>query len=125
MRRNLFFGDVRFEDDVKTAKEIERRQWVEDLQRQVEENKNKRNFQQETERHQNFLHQNIQPLLQEAAYRHQQQQQKEPSPSSTTNNNTQEQNNYYQNDTSQVLDKLRRNGYPVDLITKPNAGKSF
>ena len=39
MRTNLLFGDVRFEDDVRTAKEIERRQWLEDLQRQVEEKK--------------------------------------------------------------------------------------
>ncbi|CAF4680983.1 unnamed protein product [Rotaria sp. Silwood1] len=125
MRRNLLFGDVRFEDDVKTAKEIERRQWLEDLQKQVEDNKHKKSFQQETERRQDFLHENVQPLIQEAAYRHQQQ----------TNYTGQDLNRFNQHDSlvqknfetnesnnydkrSQLIDKLKRNGYPIDSITK-------
>ena len=55
---NLLFGDVRFEDDVKAAKEIDRRRWLDDLQRQVEENKNKNSYRVETDRRQNFLYDN-------------------------------------------------------------------
>jgi hypothetical protein len=73
MRTNLLFGDVRYEDDVKTAKEIERRQWLGDLQKQIEDNKRGKFTQQETERRQDFLHENVKPLIQEAANRHQQQ----------------------------------------------------
>ena len=72
MRTNLLFGDVRFEEDVKTAKEIERRQWLGDLQRQIEENKRKKMGSYETDRRYDFLQENVQPLLQEAANRHQQ-----------------------------------------------------
>ena len=64
------FGDVRFEDDIKNAKEIERRQWLEDLQKQIEENKRKKFLPAETERRKDFLHENVQPLIQEAANRH-------------------------------------------------------
>ncbi|CAF0947908.1 unnamed protein product [Rotaria sordida] len=125
MRTNLLFGDVRFEDDVKTAKEIERRQWLEDLQKQVEENKHKKYFQQETDRRQDFLHENIRPLVQEAAHRHQQQ----------TNHNGQDLNRFNQHDSlvqqnfetnestkydkrAQLVEKLKRNGYPIDSLTK-------
>ena len=73
MRTNLLFGDVRFDEDVKTAKEIERRQWLEDLQKQIEDNKRHKYTRQETERRQDFLNENVQPILQEAANRHQQQ----------------------------------------------------
>lgn len=73
MRTNLLFGDVRFEEDVKTAKEIERRQWLGDLQRQIEDNKRKKMGSYETDRRYDFLQENVQPLLQEAASRHQQQ----------------------------------------------------
>ncbi|CAF2658289.1 unnamed protein product [Rotaria sp. Silwood2] len=109
MRTNLLFGDVRFEDDVKTAKEIERRQWLEGLQKQVEENKHKKSFQQETDRRQDFLHENVQPLVQEAAYRHQQQQ----------NFDINESNKYDKR--SQLMDKLKRNGYPTDSLIKTSS----
>ena len=69
MRTNLLFGDVRFEDDVRSAKEIERRQWLDDLRRQIEENKRQKVTQQETERRHDFLQDNLQPLMQEAADR--------------------------------------------------------
>ncbi|CAF1424183.1 unnamed protein product [Rotaria magnacalcarata] len=105
MRRNLLFGDVRFEDDVKTAKEIERRQWLEDLQRQVEEKKQRKFSVHETDRRQDFLRENVQPIIQEAANRHQQ-------PTMETNDPTKYERR------SQLLDKLQRNGYPIDLLSK-------
>ncbi|CAF4172442.1 unnamed protein product [Adineta steineri] len=80
MRTNLLLGNVRFEDDVKIAKEMERRQWLDDLQRQIEDNKRKKFTQQETERRQDFLHENVQPIVQEASNRHQQQQQQQQQP---------------------------------------------
>lgn len=70
MRTNLVFGNNRTEDDVRAAKELERRQWLEDLQKQVEENKRKKIMGYETDRRKDFLHENVQPLLQEAANRH-------------------------------------------------------
>jgi len=72
MRTNLRFGDVRFDEDVKTAKEMDRRQWLDDLQKQVEENKRKKfpTYELPTERRPDFLHENVQPLVQEAANRH-------------------------------------------------------
>ncbi|CAF3506044.1 unnamed protein product [Rotaria sp. Silwood1] len=142
MRTNLLFGDVRFEDDVKTAKEMERRQWLEDLQKQIEENKRKKFKEQETERRQDFLHENIQPLLQEAANRHQ----PEKEVSSTPTANTLVTNTTVQNPTksnrhdslvqqtydkiveatelakyekkAQLIEKLKRNGHKTDLLAK-------
>ena len=70
MRTNLLFGDVRFDDDVRTAKEAERRQWLDDLRKQIEENKRQKVTQQETDRRHDFLQDNLQPLMQEAADRH-------------------------------------------------------
>ena len=131
MRRNLLFGDVRFEDDVRAAKEIDRRQWLDALQKQVEENQNRKYTHVEPERRQDFLRDNIQPLVQEAASRHQQQKE-----TSTTNNTKQDLNRFDQHDSSmqqtrsegdkstkhdkraQLIDKLKRNGYQMDLLTE-------
>lgn len=85
MRRNLLFGDVRFDEDVKTAKEIERRQWLDDLQKQIEDNKRKRYSYQEIERRNDFLNENVRPIVQEAANRHQPQQQKDFSTTNQSN----------------------------------------
>jgi hypothetical protein len=71
MRTNLLFGDVRFEEDIRTAKEIERRQWLGDLQKQIEDNKRSKFTRHEVERRQDFLNENVQSLIQEAANRHQ------------------------------------------------------
>jgi hypothetical protein len=146
MRTNLLFGDVRFEDDVKTAKEIERRQWLDDLQRQIEENKRQKFTQQETERRQDFLHENIQPLMQEAANRHQQQKDTSPIPSSNTiipSNSGQDLNKSNRHDSvvkqtydkileatelakyekkAQLIEKLKRNGHKTDLLAKTLPG---
>jgi len=146
MRTNLLFGDVRFEDDVKTAKEIERRQWLDDLQKQIEENKRHKFTQQETERRQDFLHENLQPLVQEAAQRHQQQLDPSPIPSSNTlrtNSNGQDLNKSQRHDTivrhtydkileatelakyekkAQLIEKLKRNGHQTDLLAKTLPG---
>ncbi|CAF0909216.1 unnamed protein product [Adineta ricciae] len=145
MRTNLLLGDVRFEDDVKVAKEIERRQWLGDLQKQIEENKRKKFTEQETERRQDFLHENVQPIVQEAANRHNQHQQpKDSSPTpftntSTANPNPQESSKSRQHDTlvqqtyekiveaaelakyekkQQLIEKLKRNGHKTDLLAK-------
>jgi len=111
MRTNLLFGDVRFDEDVKTAKEIERRQWLDDLRKQIEENKRKKYTQQETERRQDFLNENVQPILQEAANRHQQQRD-----IPTKNNSGQDLNKFYQRDSSvqQPYNKILEAG---DLAT--------
>jgi hypothetical protein len=95
MRTNLLFGDVRFDEDVKTAKEIERRQWLDDLHKQIEDNKRKKYTQQETDRRYDFLNENVQPIIQEAANRHQQQKD-----FSTTNNSGQDLNKFHQHDSS-------------------------
>ncbi|CAF4526191.1 unnamed protein product [Rotaria socialis] len=143
MRTNLLFGDVRFEDDVKTAKEMERRQWLDDLQRQIEDNKRKKSRDQETERRHDFLQDNIQPLVQEAANRHQQE--KEPATPTTDTtlgqNNTSGQNPTKSNrheslvqhtydkileatelakyeKKAQLIEKLKRNGHKTDLLAK-------
>ncbi|CAF2211967.1 unnamed protein product [Rotaria magnacalcarata] len=144
MRTNLLFGDVRFEDDVKTAKEMERRQWLDDLQRQIEENKRKKSRDQETERRHDFLQDNIQPLVQEAANRHQQEKEKEPATPTTNTlgqNNTSGQNPTKSNrheslvqhtydkileatelakyeKKAQLIEKLKRNGHKTDLLAK-------
>ncbi|CAF1205768.1 unnamed protein product [Rotaria sordida] len=142
MRTNLLFGDVRFEDDVKTAKEIERRQWLEDLQKQIEENKRKKFKEQETERRQDFLHENIQPLLQEAANRHQSEKESSSIPSNNTlvtNTNVQNSTRTSRHDSvvqqtydkiveatelakyekkAQLIEKLKRNGHKTDLLAK-------
>lgn len=138
MRTNLLFGDVRFEDDVRTAKERERRQWLDDLQKQIEENKRQRSTQQETERRQDFLQENIQPLIQEAAQRHQQE---TPAPTTTTTMNTtsQDAQRSSRHDSVvqqtydkileatelakyekkiQLIEKLKRNGHQTDLLAK-------
>ena len=70
MRTNLLFGDVRYEVDVKTAKELERRQWLDDLHKQIEENKRKKFTQDETDRRYDFLNEKVQPIVQEAFNRH-------------------------------------------------------
>jgi hypothetical protein len=132
MRTNLLFGDVRYEDDVKTAKEIERRQWLGDLQKQIEDNKRQKYTQQETERRQDFLHENVQPLVQEAANRHQQQK-----------DSGQDLNKFNQRDSvvqqtydkileagelakydkrTQLIDKLKRNGHQTDSLAKTIPG---
>jgi hypothetical protein len=95
MRTNLAFGNARHEEDVKTAHEMERRQWLDDLHKQIEENKRKKNDVHETERRQDFLRDNVQPLMQEAANRHQQ-----PTDISTTNHNGQYFNKFNQHDPS-------------------------
>lgn len=128
MRRNLLFGDVRFDDDVKTAKEIERRQWLDDLQKQIEDNKRKRFSQYETDRRQDFLTENVQPIVQEAANRQQQ-----------INNSSQEPNRFQQHDALvqqtyekmleannaaknekrlQLIEKLKRSGHQTDHLVK-------
>lgn len=135
MRTNLLFGDVRFEDDVKTAKEAERRQWLDDLQKQIEENKRQRFTQQESERRQDFLQENIQPLVQEAASRHTDVA-STPAPNNQTGQDAQKSN---QRDSvvqqtynkileatelakyekkAQLIEKLKRNGHQTDLLAK-------
>jgi hypothetical protein len=146
MRTNLLFGDVRFEDDVKSAKEIERRQWLDDLQKQIEENKRQKFTQKETERRQDFLHENVQPLVQEAANRHQQQKEPSPIPTSNTlitNNTGQDLSKTNRHDSivkqtydkileatelakyekkAQLIEKLKRNGHKTDLLSKTLPG---
>lgn len=128
MRRNLFFGDVRFDDDVKTAKEIERRQWLDDLQKQIEEKKRNKFSQYDTDRRQDFLNENVQPIVQEAANRQQQ-----------INNSTQDANRFQQHDAlvqqtyekmleandsakyekrMQLIEKLKRSGHQTDHLVK-------
>jgi hypothetical protein len=120
MRTNLLFGDVRFDEDVKTAKEIERRQWLEDLQKQIEDNKRHKYTRQETERRQDFLNENVQPILQEAANRHQQQKE-----IPTTNHSGQDLNRFHHHDSlaqqtfdrrSQMNDKPQGNGHQTDSL---------
>ncbi|UJR09115.1 hypothetical protein I4U23_013362 [Adineta vaga] len=144
MRTNLLLGNVRFEDDVKVAKEMERRQWLDDLQKQIEDNKRNKFTQQETERRQDFLHENVHPIVQEAANRHVPQQQKDPSPiptknAPTTNTTGQESSKSRQHDAivqqtyekiveaaelakyekkQQLIEKLKRNGHKTDLLAK-------
>ena len=146
MRTNLLFGDVRFEDEVKSAKELERRQWLEDLQKQIEENKRKKFTEQETERRQDFLQENIQPLLQEAANRHPTQVETSPAPSSntlTTTTSGQETTKSRRHDSvvkqtydkileatemakyekkAQLIEKLKRNGHQTDLLARTLPG---
>lgn len=147
MRTNLLFGDVRFENDVKTAKEVERRQWLEDLQKQIEENKRKKFTQQETERRQDFLQENLQPLMQEAANRHQTHVDPSPAPPSntflTTTTSGQETQKSTRHDSvvqqtydkileatemakyekkAQLIEKLRRNGHKTDLLVRTLPG---
>jgi hypothetical protein len=57
MRTNLLFGDVRFEEDIR--------------QKQIEDNKRSKFTRHEVERRQDFLNENVQSLIQEAANRHQ------------------------------------------------------
>ena len=85
MRTNIAFGNARHEEDIKSAQELERRQWLDDLHKQIEENKRKKYATQETERQQDFLRDNVRPLMQEAANRHQQ-----PTEIPTTNHNGQD-----------------------------------
>ena len=94
--------------------------------------------QHETDRRHDFLNENIQPLVQEAAYRHQQQKD-----TSITNHNGQDFYKYNQHDSSaqqthdksfeaaesakydkraQLMDKLKRNGYPTDSLAKTLPG---
>ncbi|CAF0956448.1 unnamed protein product [Adineta ricciae] len=70
MRTNIAFGNDRHQEDVETLKEMERRQWLDDLHKQIEENKRKKYVQQESERRQDFLRDKVHPLVQEAASRH-------------------------------------------------------
>ncbi len=146
MRTNVLLGAVRFDDDVKIAKEMERRQWLEDLQKQIEDNKRKKFTQQETERRQDFLHENVKPLLQEASNRHQQQKDPSPIPATNavgTNNSGQDSNKSKRHDLSvqqtyekiveatelakyekkaQLIEKLKRNGHKTDLLAKTLPG---
>ena len=143
MRTNLLFGDVRFEDDVKSAKELERRQWLDDLQKQIEENKRTKVTQQETERREDFLHDSLQPLMQEAAHR---QQQREPAPAPTkppVSNSGQDTSKSKRHDSvvqetyskileatelakyekkALLIEKLKRNGHKTDLLAKTLPG---
>ena len=126
MRRNLFFGDVRFDEDVKTAKEIERRQWLDDLHKQIEENKRKKFSEYETDRAHNFLSENVQPIVQEAAQR---QQLNRPGQDSNrlqqhdatvqqTYDRMLEANNAAKYDKRlQLIEKLKRNGHQTDHLT--------
>ena len=147
MRTNLLFGDVRFEDDVKNAKEIERRQWLEDLQRQIEDNKRKKFTQQETERRHDFLQDNVQPLLQEAANRHPPQTETSsmPSPQTLPTTHTAQESSKSKRHESvvqqtydkiveatemakyekkaQLIEKLKRNGHKTDLLARTLPGK--
>lgn len=153
MRTNLLFGDVRFEDDVKIAKEVERRQWLEDLQKQIEENKRKKSKEQETERRQDFLQENIQPLVQEAANRHQQQEKEATTTTTTPTSNTLAMNNTNTQNPpkstrhesivqqtydkiveatelakyekkAQLIEKLKRNGHKTDLLARTLPGEN-
>lgn len=133
MRTNLLFGDVRFDDDVRTAKELERRQWLDDLDKQVDDNKRHKTTRQEVERRKDFLNENIRPLLQEAEQRRQQ-----PNGTSPSKNSNQDSNPYSQqaldksfdgtdagqNDRrAQLMDKLKRNGFQTDNLAKTQSSK--
>jgi len=121
MRRNLFFGDVRFEDDVRTAKEIERRQWLDDLQKQIEDNKRQKLFQYETDRRKDFLNESVQPIVQEAANRQQQL-------NNSLTHDAQVQQTYEEmleaNNAAkyekrlQLIEKLKRSGHQTDQLVK-------
>ena len=115
MRTNLLFGDVRFDNDVQTAKEIERRQWLDDLQKQVEDNKRQKYTRQETERRQDFLHENVQPILQEAANR---QQQHDAMVQSNSNKGFEAGDPAKYDTRAHLMDKLKRNGYPTESLMK-------
>lgn len=127
MRTNLLFGDVRFDDDVRTAKELERRQWLDDLQKQVDDNKRQRYTLQEFERRKDFLNENVQPLVQEAENRRLQQ-------NGTSNNNRNFQQthdrSFEDNDPgkydkrTQLIDKLKRNGFQTDGLTRTQSSNS-
>jgi hypothetical protein len=147
MRTNILFGDVRFDDHVRTAKEVERRQWLNDLRQQIEENKRQKFTQQESERRQDFLHEHLQPLMEEAAHRHVKQQDMSPiSPSNPVQTNTMniiETTKSNQHDSivqqtykkileaaelakyekkKQLIEKLKRNGHRTDLLAKTLPG---
>ena len=128
MRTNLLFGDVRFDDDVRTAKELERRQWLDDLHKQVDDNKRHRTIQQEADRRKDFLNENVRPLLQEAETRRQQQNGTLPSKNSNQDSNSYSQQahdrSFDGNDAgnydrrAQLMDKLKRNGFQTDTLAK-------
>ena len=141
MRTNLLFGDVRFEDDVRTAKEAERRQWLDDLRKQIEENKKQKTTQLETERRQDFLQENVQPLIQEAANRHEHASAIQPKetpvvPAAETQRSTQHDSVVQQTykkileatelakyeKKAQLIEKLKRNGHKTDLLAKTLPG---
>ncbi|UJR37105.1 hypothetical protein I4U23_029809 [Adineta vaga] len=88
MRTNIAFGNGRHQEDVETTKELERRQWLDELHKQIEENKRKKYSQHESERRQDFLRDNMHPLVQEAANRH------APSEVSSTHYNDQDSNKF-------------------------------
>lgn len=142
MRTNLLFGDVRFEDDVRTAKEVERRQWLDDLRKQIEENKKQKSTQLETERRQDFLQENLQPLVQEAANRHQNlgttpTKETPVAPAAAeTNRSTQHDSVVEQTykkileatelakyeKKAQLIERLKRNGHKTELLAKTLPG---
>ena len=143
MRTNLLFGDVRFEDDVKSAKELERRQWLDDLRKQIEENKRHKFTQQETERRQDFLHENIQPLVEEPSHRYEQKDKDKDKEKETTTTTIPNTNRSNRHDTivqhtydkiveatelakyekkAQLIEKLKRNGHKTDLLAKTLPG---
>jgi hypothetical protein len=121
MRTNLLFGDVRFDEEIKAAKEIERRQWLDDLQKQVEENKRGRFTRNETDRRHDFLNDNVPSIVQEAANRHQQQNGISP----PRNHGVQQIHDKHSDaddgsksdKRTQLMDKLKRHGYPTDTLS--------
>ncbi|CAF0869001.1 unnamed protein product [Didymodactylos carnosus] len=70
MRTNLLFGDVRFDDQVQMAKEVERKQWLDGLKSQIEDNKKKQFTIKINERKQDVLQEQIQPFLERATQNH-------------------------------------------------------
>ncbi|CAF1002790.1 unnamed protein product [Adineta steineri] len=112
MRTNIAFGNSRHQDDVDNVKEIERRQWLNDLHKQIEDNKRKKYGQQETERRQDFLRENVNPLVQEAANRHQQS-------SDISNHIGRDSNKFNQNNTSE------KQTYAGSLLNQNTGGNIF
>ena len=115
MRTNLLFGDVRFDEDIKATKELERRQWLDDLQKQVEENKRGRFTRND------FLNGNVPSIVQEAANRHQQQNGTSPTRNPTVQQTYDKHSDIDDGSKSdkrtQLMDKLKRHGYPTETLT--------
>lgn len=145
MRTNLLFGDVRFEDDVKTAKEVERQRWLDDLRRQIDENKRKKYSQEENERRQEIVQENLLSTRENPPVSNIFQTQTTTTPSSApaappeTNRSTQHDSLVQQTyqkileaaekakyeKKAQLIEKLKRNGHKTELLAKTLPGKSF